>query len=293
MGDAIISRQTDISQKADLNHKHCVEDITSGSLPLHLGGTGATTANDARINLNVYSKSEVDQKINSTSKNLAIYVDVLGNNDTGNGSQENPYATISKAFSVIPKNVNHEVTIHIGEGTFEMPSDVLRGFNGSGEVAIIGQDTDSETKTIISNKLRCRYNTIRKIWIGNITFKYSNDDPNSDDIVDTMGIIEFNRLSFLGTSSQILQAPLKIYNVPNAIIESCRFDYADDAITLIGITRGFINNCTVNNSDNAVALSSGASAILRSQIHGNITSIYRQPNSGSSIIYPNGTFNES
>ena len=256
------------------------------------GGTGASSSEKARVNLDVYSKIEVDSKLNSTNNTMNIYVESSGNDQSGDGSQENPYASISKAISIIPKNINHAVVIHIGQGTFEMPINSITGFNGSGDFAIVGQDTITESKTIISNKLRFGYNTIRKIWLGNMTFQYSNSTTTFDDIVDITGIIEFNTLTFKGTQSNILQAPLKIYNVPNAVIESCKFDYADNAIALIGTTRGYVNNCTVNNCNYAVATFSGAMAILRSAILGNTNNVYKQADSGSSIVYPNGSFSE-
>ncbi len=57
MGNAIISRGTDISKKADLNHKHNAQDITSGTLNIERGGTGADTSEQARRNLNVPYRS--------------------------------------------------------------------------------------------------------------------------------------------------------------------------------------------------------------------------------------------
>ncbi len=57
MGNALISRITDISQKADLNHKHDAKDIKSGTLNIEMGGTGADTAEQARRNLNVPYRS--------------------------------------------------------------------------------------------------------------------------------------------------------------------------------------------------------------------------------------------
>ena len=297
--------QLAVSQNGDMYLRHYSRSFkiwyswqrlnNTSAKPLEIikGGTGASSSEKARTNLGVYSKIEVDSKLDSTNGAINIYVESSGDDETGDGSQEKPYASIAKATSVIPKNVNHSVAIHIGQGTFEMPINAITGFNGSGEIAIIGQDTLTENKTIISNKLRFGHNTIRKIWLGNMTFQYSNTTTAFDDIVDVTGIIEFNTLTFNGTENDILQAPLKIYNVPNAVIESCKFDHADNAIALIGTTRGYVNNCTVNNCNYAVAVFSGAMGVLRSPILGNTNTVYKQADSGSSILYPNGTFSES
>lgn len=50
-------------EQADFtNHTHKAADITSGVFPLERGGTGGTTAQYARDNLDVYSKDEVYTK---------------------------------------------------------------------------------------------------------------------------------------------------------------------------------------------------------------------------------------
>ena len=43
-------------------HEHGAGDITSGILPIERGGTGAGSASEARANIDVYSKAEVDEK---------------------------------------------------------------------------------------------------------------------------------------------------------------------------------------------------------------------------------------
>lgn len=49
--------------KAPKTHDHSADDIKTGTLPIARGGTGADTAAEARANLDVYSKSEVDDAI--------------------------------------------------------------------------------------------------------------------------------------------------------------------------------------------------------------------------------------
>lgn len=46
-------------------HTHDASDIASGTLPIARGGTGAANASSARSNLSVYSKTEVDTKLNA------------------------------------------------------------------------------------------------------------------------------------------------------------------------------------------------------------------------------------
>ena len=54
-----------LTNKANSSHEHSAIDITSGTLPVSRGGTGATTESNARSNLSVYSKSETDTLLSS------------------------------------------------------------------------------------------------------------------------------------------------------------------------------------------------------------------------------------
>lgn len=65
--------QTQLNNKAPSSHNHAATEITSGTLssdrlptiPITKGGTGATTASNARTNLDIYSKSEVDSELSN------------------------------------------------------------------------------------------------------------------------------------------------------------------------------------------------------------------------------------
>ena len=66
-----------------------------------------------------------------------VYVASTGSDLTGTGSQAEPYASINKALSTIPKNLNgYEATVYVTEGSY--PEKVLvRGFT-SGVLRITG-----------------------------------------------------------------------------------------------------------------------------------------------------------
>lgn len=59
---------------AEKGHKHSAADITSGVLPIERGGTGGGTANDARNNLDVYSKTEVDMLAGVGKKHWGVKI---------------------------------------------------------------------------------------------------------------------------------------------------------------------------------------------------------------------------
>lgn len=76
-----------VSGKANVSHTHSISEITIGTLPISNGGTGATTAEAARTNLDVYSKSE----INSISQKKITY----GTSDPSGGSNGDIYIKYS------------------------------------------------------------------------------------------------------------------------------------------------------------------------------------------------------
>ena len=54
----------------DNSHNHSASDIATGTLAIARGGTGASTAADARTSLAVYSKTEVDNKVSGLKNEL-------------------------------------------------------------------------------------------------------------------------------------------------------------------------------------------------------------------------------
>lgn len=79
--------------------------------------TGADGVRDSDLNriegniLELYS--------GTASSDITVYVATTGNDGAGNGTQASPYASINKALSVIPKNLNgRTVTINIATGDY-------------------------------------------------------------------------------------------------------------------------------------------------------------------------------
>jgi hypothetical protein len=70
--------KTEVSGKANATHVHTATDITSGTLAVARGGTGAATAADARTALSLYSKSEIDDVLNPLLAAMANAKALLG-----------------------------------------------------------------------------------------------------------------------------------------------------------------------------------------------------------------------
>lgn len=80
MGNAIISRGTDISKKADINHKHSSADIISGTLPINRGGTGATTADSVLTNLGLTATVAELNYVDGVTSNIQTQINTMKSN---------------------------------------------------------------------------------------------------------------------------------------------------------------------------------------------------------------------
>lgn len=69
--------------------------------------------------------------------NVTVYVSTSGNDTTGDGTSATPYATIMKALSVIPKNLNgFDATLSIAAGVYS-EGVVIKGYTG-GHILVNG-----------------------------------------------------------------------------------------------------------------------------------------------------------
>lgn len=84
-----------------------------------------------------------------------VYVSTDGSDTTGNGTQETPYATLTKALSVIPKNLGgRTITINIDSGTYSDSNILVTGFYG-GVLKFQGVQSDHP---VFTNGFLCNNN---------------------------------------------------------------------------------------------------------------------------------------
>jgi hypothetical protein len=86
-------------------HKHSASDITSGTLAVARGGTGAANASGARTNLEVYSTSEVDTKVSNAVSGLASTSSVNSAISTHNSSTS-AHNDIREALASVKEDVD-------------------------------------------------------------------------------------------------------------------------------------------------------------------------------------------
>jgi len=186
--------------------------------------------------------SHLADKTNTTihslalTKNLALYVSPNGNDVTGDGSQNEPFRQISKALSIVPKNLNgYAVTIFCEEGTYQKIE--VAGYFGSTNweygIKIIGNnslDVSLSENYIIENKSSIFQNAV-SVLIKGFNFKdrllvYNNNKVTitvcMSDTVKDIGIEVIGGLVNLGilkisnkihAAIKILTSVTYIYNI--------------------------------------------------------------------------------
>lgn len=96
-----------------------------------------------------------------------VYVATTGSDSDGNGTQANPYATITKALSVIPKNLNgFSATVNVAAGTYK--ENVTIQHFGNGNLAITGE---AGAEVTVSGML---IDNVKSLEINNIALGISN-----------------------------------------------------------------------------------------------------------------------
>lgn len=92
------------------------------------------------------------QEAAGLTANKVVYVSTAGSDSVGDGSTANPYATITKALSVIPRNLNgFAASIYVAAGTYNQELNI-NNF-GNGILQIMGTTGDAVTipKMSVSN----------------------------------------------------------------------------------------------------------------------------------------------
>ena len=114
-----------------------------GSTPYYATITRADEPSVVGTPINAANLNAMQEGV-GLSASKYVYVSTTGSDTAGTGSQAAPFATITKALSTIPKNLNgFEATIYIAAGTY--PENVLiRGFTG-GVLRISGEEGSSFT----------------------------------------------------------------------------------------------------------------------------------------------------
>jgi hypothetical protein len=122
------------SAAAEAPYQPATNVAFAGDITGTVGGTDADT---------------VGTVTDSTSGNVTYYVGPSGD-DNNVGSSGSPFATITKALSLIPHYINHNVTIALLDGTYTQSATVT-GFDGTGAIYILSDSGTRDNVVITGN----------------------------------------------------------------------------------------------------------------------------------------------
>lgn len=184
------------------------------------GQTGevSITAED----VGAYTKSETDAKVNAkadlvngrvpdvqlgrATKDIDYYIDVsTGSDSTGDGTEEHPFATITHAINLLPKDMHgHRYYLHIAPGTYAESVVITEFFGGadynsSKDIRLVSTTgNDTANCPVIRGMLQIAFNTIN-VEICNMEFAPENG--YQDIIIRNQRSCTLNRVKCTGKTA--------------------------------------------------------------------------------------------
>lgn len=214
---------------------------------------------------------------------VTYYVSNSGDDDTGDGSQDNPFKTIKKAInqgfavSIYP-------TIMIMEGTYTGVGNTNLSFSDLGILNIIGV----YNKTIIdgeSSNWGFRFGDYIQSNIVNMTFNNCNSsDYNYYSAIYAFGVTNIINCIFKNNNGPY--SLLDLYYGSKIINSTFINNNATSTYNLVSISNGLIENCLFINNSAPRAIVSGSNNYVKncSFINNTLTDDY-----ANSILYGSGT----
>ena len=161
-------------------------EIQNGIISLDYDGfnDGVYTLNGTSEFKGNVQSATVNVKLEGVVDHNEVWVSATGSDETGNGSETNPFASISYAVTQATKNCR-DVVIHIGEGTYTGESNTALKLSAVNNITLIGAGPD---KTIIDGQNTTYFAKIasglNEIVISGLTIKNMLPDNRESRTID-------------------------------------------------------------------------------------------------------------
>lgn len=226
--------------------------------------------------------------IGTLANDVAYYVAITGSDLTGDGTNSNPFATITKALSVIPKDLGGcTANIYIAEGVYN--DDIaINGFGSSGIIMI------RPSGNITVNKLTVNYSDhvmcISTTGTYTLTTQYILVVDGRLDIQAAVNVVTTGYVAGYpssGNKASIVANRGDIYISAPIVITG----NTDFGIVIISISRMFFNSVSGTGLNVGIFIHNGA--IVHCGTPGGVSDIYAttvvQQSSGGMLISSSGT----
>ena len=187
-------------------------------------------------------------KLEGVLDSVTYWVSANGSDENGNGSESNPFKSISHAVEEATKNCRN-ITIYLGEGNFTGENNTSLSLSAMYNIAIIGSGVD---KTIIDGENTNYFATISEgkntISITDLTIKNMLPDNRQSQTIDSSVPIT------IGEGATLLLDNVEIsdnHGGNTIIVNNGNLIIDNSIITRNGLSKGLIagGNVTVSNSE--------------------------------------------
>jgi len=176
-----------------------------------------------------------------TTADMDIYVATTGNDETGDGSSGNPYATIQHAIDTLPDLIAHSVTIHVADGTYNEQVNISNkvGVTRSASLTLEGNTTTPANVVIDGGGTRdyCIYSSS---VVCNFTirgFQVQNAQTNNIRILGCPNLVLNNIISTGCNNTSFLEGSIHIVSCTLNSIDNVHCnDNSNNGLFLQGIT---------------------------------------------------------
>lgn len=229
------------------------EGIFSGSV--RVPRAGITDEGDEDSSVRIWAGSEYEDRDNAplqarqdgsfvatratigTQGIIQYYVNPSTGNNDNPGTQAEPFQTIAKAISILPKQINHGVWIYVAENSDTGESIEISGFHGIGEIVI--RDDANEFLGFAGDGYK-----VNSLYVNNCSCNIWINNMESESYSTGLGLsaFYFSNCNFV-----------KAYNCKAVgyLENEIGSDIRNDGITFER-TNGEVNSCTVHNAQQAL-----------------------------------------
>lgn len=199
---------------------------------------------------------------------VALYVSPSGSDTTGNGGSSTPYATLAKALSTLPKDLNGKsVTIDLAGGTYTEARVAIDQFH-NGVLYIHGADS---SHAVFNNGISVT-NCSAKITMRYVDFKGTASSAGLNvEYSDTVAVMDGKFTGQNSTGSYVGIGAL-VSGMSKVMLRRCDFKYFNNAIeahessVYIQMLTGDTNNLCINSVDGSI-VSGGISTLTGAAIY--------------------------
>ena len=198
------------------------------------------------------------QQSSGATANVTVYVATTGSDNTGNGTSSSPYATITKALSTIPKNLNgYGAAIYVAAGIYDEHVSIA-GFVGGAirfTAATSGTDVSISSLSVYNKSV---------VEMRNINLTITSHTSDS--------------------SLYVQGADFRMYDSVLTIASGASNGVMGNYGAVI-----YLNTCVVNNAAEAAVVTTNSSNVMIWNLSGTQNNVGLSSRSGSTIAYTSNT----